>query len=198
MVRIRARPTLRRGTGSRLNCCSAKKVLTPPEQDRYSFRCAAHNNPKLPQTGTPFMPEARPTFFDFDVTKMMADFRFRPFDLEAVMAYQRRNIEAFSQANQLAVEGMQAVAKRQIEITRQAVEDVSALLRDLAQPASAEDRIAKNTEYAKQMLEKSVNNGREITMLATKAGSEAAEVLRKRATEGLDEFRDLAKQQAAR
>jgi len=24
------------------------------------------------------MSEARPTFFDFDVTKMMADFRFRP------------------------------------------------------------------------------------------------------------------------
>jgi phasin family protein len=144
------------------------------------------------------MSEARPTFFDFDVTKMMADFRFRPIDVEALMACQRRNIEALSQANQLAVEGMQAVAKRQIEIARQAIEDVSALLRDLAQPVSTEDRITKNTEYAKQMLEKSVNHGREITMLATKAGTEAADVLRKRASEGLDEFRDLAKHQAAR
>ena len=144
------------------------------------------------------MTEARPTFFDFDVTKMLADFRFRPFDVEALMACQRRNIEALSQANQLAVEGMQAVAKRQIEIARQAVEDMSALLRDLAQPASTEDRIVKNTEFAKQMLEKSLNHGREITMLATKAGTEAADVLRRRATEGLDEFRDLAKQQAAR
>ena len=144
------------------------------------------------------MSEARPTFFDFDVTKMMADFRFRPFDVEALMAAQRRNIEALSQANQLAVEGMQAVAKRQIEVARQAVEDVSALLRDLAQPASPEDRIAKNTEFAKQMLEKSVNHGREITMLATKAGTEAADVLRKRATEGLDEFRELAKPQSVR
>jgi len=144
------------------------------------------------------MSEARPTFFDFDVTKMMADFRFRPFDVEALMACQRRNIEALTQANQLAVEGMQAVAKRQIEIARQAVEDMSALLRDLAQPASTEDRIVKNTEFAKQMLEKSLNHGREITMLATKAGTEAADVLRRRATEGLDEFRDLAKQQAAR
>lgn len=143
------------------------------------------------------MSEARPNFFDFDVTKMMADFRFRPFDIEALMACQRRNIEALSQANQLAVEGMQAVAKRQIEIARQAIEDVSVLLRDLAQPASAEDRIAKNTEYAKQMLE-SVNHGREITMLATKAGTEAADVLRKRATEGLDEFRELAKPQSVR
>jgi phasin family protein len=144
------------------------------------------------------MSEARPNFFDFDVTKMMADFRFRPFDVEALMASQRRNIEALSQANQVAVEGMQAVAKRQIEIARQAVEDVTALLRELAQPSSPEDRIAKNTEYAKKLLEKSVDHGREITMLATKVGTEAADVLRKRATEGLDEIRELTKQQTLR
>jgi phasin family protein len=143
------------------------------------------------------MSEARPSFFDFDVTKAMADFRFRPIDVEALMACQGRNIEALSQANQLAVEVMQAVAKRHVEVARQAVEDVSALLRDLAQPASPEDRIAKNTEYAKQMIEKSVSHGREITMLATKAGTEAADVLRKRASEGLDEFCDLAKKQTA-
>src|ERR1700724_267885 len=114
--------------------------------------------------------QTRPSFFDFDVLKMMGDFRFRPFDVEAMMACQRRNIEALSQANQLAVEAVQAVARRQIEIARQSLEDMSALLRDLTQPASPEDRIAKNTEFAKQMLEKSVNHGREITLLATKAG----------------------------
>jgi phasin family protein len=145
------------------------------------------------------MAEARPSFFDnFDVTKIMADFRFRPFDVEALMACQRRNIEALSQANQLAVEGVQAVARRQIEIARQAFQDVSVLFRELAQPASTEDRIAKNTEYAKQILEKSVIHGREITELATKAGTEAADVLRKRASESLDELRDMAKPQAAR
>ena len=142
--------------------------------------------------------QARPNFFDFDVTKMMADFRFRPFDVEAIMACQRRNIEALAQANQLAVEAVQAVTRRQIEITRQSLEDMSALLRDHAQPVSAEDRVAKNTEYAKQILEKSINNGREITLLATRAGTEAADVLRKRACEGLDEIRDFAKQQGAR
>jgi phasin family protein len=142
--------------------------------------------------------QARPSFFDFDVTKVMADFRFRPLDVEALMACQRRNIEAFSQANQLAVEGVQAVARRQIEIARQTIEDMSVLLRDLAQPVSTEERISKNTEYAKQFLDKSINHGREITLLATKAGTEAADVLRKRAAEGLDELRDFARQQAAR
>jgi phasin family protein len=138
------------------------------------------------------MPDARPNFFDFDVTKMFADFRYRPFDVEAVWAAQRRNIEALSQANQLAVEGVQAVARRQIELTRETFEGFSALLRDLAQPASAEDRIAKNTEYAKQMLEKGVNHGREVVSIATKASTEAAAVLQKRATESLDEMRTLA------
>jgi phasin family protein len=139
------------------------------------------------------MAEARTNFFEFDMTKMMTDFRFRPVDMDALMAAQRRNIEALSQANQLAVEGVQAVARRQIEMARQAFEDVSVWMREWAQPASTEERLAKNTEYAKQMLEKSVSHGRELTMLATKAGSEAADVLRKRATEGLDELRELTK-----
>src|SRR5947209_12417017 len=106
------------------------------------------------------MADARPNFFDFDVTKMFADYRFRPFDVEAVWAAQRRNIEALSQANQAAVDGVQAVARRQIELTREAFEGFSALLRDLTQPASPEERIVKNTEYAKQMLEKGVSHGR--------------------------------------
>ena len=116
------------------------------------------------------MSDARMNPFDFDVTKVFADFRFRPFDVEAVWAAQRRNIEAFSQANQLAVEGVQTLAQRQFELTREAFEGFSTLLRDLAQPASAEARIAKNTEYAKQMLDKGANHGREIAALAAKTG----------------------------
>jgi phasin family protein len=143
------------------------------------------------------MADARPNPFDFDVTNIFADFRFRPFDVEAVWAAQRRNIEALSQANQVAVESVQALAKHQIELTRETFEGFSALLRDLATPASTEDRIAKNTEYAKQMLEKGVAHGREIATIATKAGTEATKLLHKRASESLDEIRALASQQTA-
>jgi len=30
------------------------------------------------------MSDARPNFFDFDMTKLFSDFRFRPFDVEAL------------------------------------------------------------------------------------------------------------------
>ena len=144
------------------------------------------------------MADARPNPFDFDVTKMFADFRFRPFDMEAVWAAQRRNMEALSQANQAAVEGAHALARRQIEMTREAFEGFSTLMRDMAQPVSPEDRIAKNTEYAKQMLEKGANHGRELATIAAKVGSDAAEILHKRATEGIDEFRSFTSQQTPR
>jgi phasin family protein len=135
------------------------------------------------------MSDARTSFFDFDVTKMFADFRFRPFDVEAVWAAQRRNLEALTQANQLAVEGVHALAKRQIEMTQQSLEDLSTLVREMSQPIPAEDRIAKQTEYTKKMIDKGLSHGREIAALAAKAGSEATEVLQKRATEGMDEMR---------
>ena len=138
------------------------------------------------------MANARSNPFDFDVTKVFADFRFQPFDVEAVWAAQRRNLEALSQANQLAVDSVQAVAKRQIELTRETFEGFSTLMRDLTQPASTEDRIAKNTEYVKQCLENGVKHGGEIATIAAKAGSDAAEILHKRTTEGLDEIRAFA------
>jgi len=138
------------------------------------------------------MSDTRTNFFDFDATKMFADFPFRPFDVEAVWAAGRRNVEAWSQASRVATEGVQALAKCQAEMARQGFEDFTALVRELSQPVSPAERIAKNTEFAKQAIEKGVSHSREIAMMATKTGSEAAELLHKRATEGLDEFRAMA------
>jgi phasin family protein len=143
------------------------------------------------------MSDARTSFFDFDVTKMFADFRFRPFDVEAVWTAQRRNIEALTQANQLAVEGVHAFAKRQIEMTQQAFEDVSTHWREMVQPSSTEDRIVKQTEFTKKMIDKGLTHGREVAALAAKTGTEAGEVLQKRATEGLDEMKAFACKSAA-
>ena len=130
----------------------------------------------------------------FDVTKIMGDFRVPGIDLEAAVASQRKNIEALTQANQLAVEGVQALMRRQVEITRQAMEDFSAMFRDFVQPnGSPEDRFAKQAEYSKHAIEKGLSNAKELTELVTKANTEAFNVINKRVTESLDEVRDFAK-----
>jgi phasin family protein len=135
----------------------------------------------------------------FDVTKIMGDFRVPGVDLEAAVASQRKNIEALTQANQLAVEGVQALMRRQVEITRQAMEDFSAMFRDFVQPnGSPEDRFAKQAEYSKHAIEKGLSNAKELTELVTKANTEAFNVINKRVTESLDEVRDFAKKRVAR
>jgi phasin family protein len=133
----------------------------------------------------------------FDVTKVMADFRVPTVDVEAMVASQRKTIEAFTQANQLAVEGVQAVARRQVEIARQSIEDFTGLFREITQPGTPEEKMAKQAEAVKGALEKGLANARELTELVTKANTEAFNVLNKRVAEGLDEVRDYAKKRAA-
>jgi phasin family protein len=137
-------------------------------------------------------------FFDMDVGKAFAGFNFPPIDAESMLATQRKNLEAFTQANQLAVEGAQAVTRRQVEIAREAFEGASAALKDLVAPSAPEDRIAKNAELAKQVFEKSLANCRELTELVAKANAEAFEIITKRFTESLDELREQAKSRAHR
>jgi phasin family protein len=129
----------------------------------------------------------------FDVMKGMADFRVPGIDVEAVVASQHKNIEALTQANQLAVEGVQALLHRQSEITRSAIEEFSSMYRDFVQPnGSPGDKIAKQAEYSKVALEKGLANARELTELVNKANAEAFNVINKRVTETFDEVRDYA------
>jgi phasin family protein len=134
----------------------------------------------------------------FDVTKIMGDFQVPGLDIEAAVACQRKTLEALTQANQLAAEGVQAMMGRQVELARQAVEDFSAMFRDLVQPnGSAADKLAKQAEYSKQAIEKSLSSVKEFTDLVTKANTEVFNVLNKRATESIDEVRDFAKKHVA-
>ena len=136
----------------------------------------------------------RQSFFDMDVGKAFAGFTFPGFDVESLVAAQRRNLEALTQANQLAVEGVQAVARRQVEIARQAVDEASAAMREWTQPGAPEERMAKNAELAKQAFEKGIANARELAELVTKANTEAFNVINKRVAESLEEIREYAKQ----
>ena len=70
-------------------------------------------------------------FLETDFTKIFAEFKIPGFDMQSLVATQRRNIEAVNTANQLAVEGIQAVLRRQTEIMKSMVEESSSVLREM-------------------------------------------------------------------
>jgi phasin family protein len=134
----------------------------------------------------------------FDFSKMMGDMRAPTVDLETVVTMQRKNIEALTQANQLAMEGAQAVLRHQLEMSRRTMEEFSSMFSSFFQPnGSMEDRLAKQAEVSKTALEKGLSNAREVAELVSKANTEAFSVISRRVSESLEEIRDYAKKQGA-
>jgi phasin family protein len=137
-------------------------------------------------------------FFDVDVSKftdvskLISEFKLPGMDVESALASQQKNIQALTAANQLAFEGFQAVARRQSEILRQSIEQTTAIVTELLAAGSPEDKVAKQTELVKLAFEKALANTRELAELVTKSNSEAADVINKRVSEGLEELKAAA------
>ena len=129
-------------------------------------------------------------FFDFDISKYLGDFKVPGVDVDTLVTSQRKNIEALTQANKLAYDGLQAVVKRQVEIIRQTVDEVAQVTKEISEPGTAQDKAAKQAELAKDAFERTLSNMRELSEMVAKANSEAFDLLNKRFTQNLEEIRD--------
>jgi phasin family protein len=132
-----------------------------------------------------------------DYGKLFTNGKLPHFDFEAVVAAQRKNVEALTAANQVAFEGVQAIAKRQIEIARKAVEELSQVAKEFAAAGTPEDKIARQAALAKDAYEAALANVRELAGIAQKANSEAVDLLSKRVVENLDEVKSAFSQKVA-
>lgn len=158
----------------------------------------ASTNPFFDFEFTKFLDPAK--FADFakvDFTKVLGEYKVPGIDVESFLAAQRKNIEAVTAANQLAVEGIQAVLRRQAEILRQSLEETSSVVSDFLSNGTPEDKVAKQAELVKTAFEKALANIKELTEIVAKSNSEAADVLSNRVKESIEEVKAaVAKVQA--
>jgi hypothetical protein len=70
-------------------------------------------------------------------------------DMGALVEAQRRNVEALTRANQVAAEGMQALAQRHAEMLRQGLDQAGQALRALMAAGSPEDKAAQQADIAR-------------------------------------------------
>ncbi len=131
-----------------------------------------------------------------DFTAVPEQFKVPGVDAQALMAAQKRNIEAVASANKVALEGAQAVIRRQAEILRQGVEEASKAITELNAAGTPQDKLAKQAELLKAAYEASLGNLRELTEMATKSNGEAAELLTTRVSESFSEFTGEVKKTA--
>jgi phasin family protein len=144
----------------------------------------------------PFNPFANFDFGKFDISKMLGDLKMPGMNLGALMDAQRKNLEALTAANKVAVDGMQAIAKRQAEIMAQALAEVTNITQQLTSATNPQEASVKQAELIKQAFEKSLANMRELAEMINKANTEAFEVINRRFSESLEELRNLMPKQS--
>ncbi|MCR0984603.1 phasin family protein [Roseomonas populi] len=134
----------------------------------------------------------RPTFpSEMDPMRLLSEMRMPMLDVQALADAQRRNLEALSAANRVALEGAQAVARRHMEILQQSMAEMTDAVRGASTPSTPQDQAAKQAEMVKASYEKAVTNMKELADLIQKSNSEALTVLNKRFSEAMDEVRGL-------
>lgn len=128
-----------------------------------------------------------------EMMKMLAEFRLPAMpDLDGLAQAQRRNLEALSAANRVALEGAQAVARRHMEILQSSMTEMTDAVRSMTGMESPQERAARQAELLKAGYERAVANMREVADLIQKSNTEALTLLNKRFAEAMDEVKAMA------
>lgn len=138
------------------------------------------------------MSDAKNSGPETDIMRMLSEFRLPAMpDAEALAAAQRRNFEALSAANRIAIEGAQAVARRHMEILQQSMQEMTQAMQSVTTEGDPQDKAARQAELLKSTYGKAVSNIQEIAELIQKSNAEALGLLNKRFAEAMDEVKGL-------
>lgn len=146
------------------------------------------------QSGGPAsaMPHGPSSFGMPDFSKMFEGARMPGMvDMDTMLAAYRRNMEALSTANRVALEGAQQVARRHMEIMQQTMGEMTEAMRSLTATESSQDRASKQVEMLKSAYDHAVANMRELADLIQRSNGEALNVLNQRFTEAMDEAKAM-------
>ncbi len=127
-----------------------------------------------------------------EFTRMFAEMKAPALpDMESLMSAHRRNLETLSAANRVALEGAQAVARRNMEIMQQTMAELTEGMRSFSAGETPQSRAARQAEMLKTSYERAVANMQEIGDLIQQSNGEALGLLNKRFAEAMNEVKQL-------
>jgi phasin family protein len=133
------------------------------------------------------------SFFDPNMIKQMMPKQglssSPAFDLRALMETMRKNTQAMTDAMQLGMEGVQAAMSRQAELMGKMVQDNSDFASSLMTEGTPEQKVQRQAELMRKSYETTIKNAREVSDIIAKSGEEAAEIINRRVSASLAEFK---------
>ena len=128
-------------------------------------------------------------FADFDFTKVAGEFKIPTVDVESFVETGRKNFAAMTTASTAAVESFKAIAQRQGDMFRAAMEDFSKHGSEVLAAATVEEKAAKQIDFVKKSYDTVLANTKELADLYTKSQAEAFETLNARIAELTEEVK---------
>src|SRR5512134_1443155 len=129
----------------------------------------------------------KPTSQAVDIMKMFEQFKLPGVDVAALMEARRKDIEALTEVNKIALQSSQTMAQKQVEILQKTMQE---LMQTMSAGKPLENA-AKQAELVQHVMEKAISYMQELAEVARKAQTEALDVINKRAQENMQELTSL-------
>jgi phasin family protein len=122
-----------------------------------------------------------------DLKKLIEKFQLPSIDIDALIDWQRRDMEALTEANRQASEGLKALVERRNEILRETLAEWQAAVKD----ATSAEAITKRAEAAKQGVQKAIANFRELSEMEAQSRNNAWKIVQERMQENMATLQKL-------
>jgi len=122
-----------------------------------------------------------------DLKKLIEKFQLPSVDLDALIDWQRRDMEALTEANRQASEGIKALVERRNEILRETLSEWQAAIKD----ATSAEAMSKRAEAATQGMQRAIANFRELSEMEAQARNNAWKVVQERMQENMANLQKL-------
>ena len=127
-----------------------------------------------------------------DFTKFFDQTKLPGFDMEAMMAAQKKNMDALVEANKAAAAGYQDLFKKQIAIFEETMAEAQKHMKSFDSTKLDAESAKAQGELAKAAFEKAIGNMQALAETAQKSNAEAYEIVSARIKESMVELQDMA------
>jgi phasin family protein len=152
-----------------------------PYRKRQSFRYNALHSKDFNMANFPNNPFG-------DISKMLEQFKVPGIDMTAMIESGKKDIAAVVESNKKAMEGMQALAKKQTEMLTNAMHEIQSASKNFSGDTANPGR---QTEMATKAYAKALTDMKTLADIGQKAQADSLAIITKRANENLEAIKKL-------
>jgi len=111
-------------------------------------------------------------------------------DVNKVVEYHRKNIQAFQDSMQTTSQGTQAIMAKQRQQLEESLAEITELVQSVNVSSDPSKLVQNQMDFARRSFEKTLKNTNEIGEIARESGMDSFKILQDRMQESIKEMRD--------